>query len=223
MQGEGRATSKKNRRPGQVVAYVLWGGWPWQHSFVVPRSSLLDHTYLWSWSQWWWRGLPGKLGERKTWCIHHSEIEVLLFLPPVWQLPALIVMDWGWKHIWVPFLVIPPWALHSLQCFHFTLFTPSSYLLMAKKLRKQILALDKAFHIILGLVEPGTQNASLAEKRSEQLSCHRGVPFLWWSCNAGWRMRSFPASLLSMSLVSLPWIFFLLVNYPLSFPTLDFL
>lgn len=39
MQGEGRATSKKTRRPGQAVAYVLWGGWPWQHSFVVPGSS----------------------------------------------------------------------------------------------------------------------------------------------------------------------------------------
>ncbi|XP_073755458.1 calsyntenin-2 isoform X3 [Callorhinus ursinus] len=42
------------------------------------------------------------------------------------------------------------------------------------QLRRQISALDRAFHIILGLVEPGAQSAGLAEKRSEHLSYHRG-------------------------------------------------
>jgi len=45
---------------------------------------------------------------------------------------------------------------------------------MAKKLRRQISALDRAFHIILGLVEPGAQSTGLAEKRSEHLSYLRG-------------------------------------------------
>ena len=48
---------------------------------------------------------------------------------------------------------------------------------MAKKLGRQISALDRAFCIILGLPEPGAQNAGLAEKRRKHLSWHRGG---WW-------------------------------------------